>query len=66
MQEQVEAVWKVTARLPERQRKVFLLRFVEEMALHEIADVTGLKEGAVKVHLFRALRSVRGRMGRFR
>ncbi len=66
VKEQVAAVWSATARLPERQRTVFLLRYVEEMQLLEIAAVTGLKEGAVKVHLFRALRSVRAHVGRLR
>jgi RNA polymerase sigma-70 factor, ECF subfamily len=62
--EQVEAIWKVAARLPERQRTVFLLRFVEDMDLLEIAAVTQLKEGTVKTHLFRALNSVRSAMER--
>jgi|SRR5579863_5121738 len=66
VQEQVDAVWTATGRLPERQRTVFLLRYVEEMELLEIAAVTGLKEGAVKVHLYRALRSVRAQVGRLR
>jgi RNA polymerase sigma-70 factor (ECF subfamily) len=66
VKEQVEAVWNATARLPDRQRTVFLLRYVEEMELLEIAAVTGLKEGAVKVHLYRALRSVRAHVGRLR
>ena len=66
VQEQVDAVWSATARLPERQRTVFVLRYVEEMELLEIAAVTGLKEGAVKVHLYRALRSVRAYVGRLR
>jgi RNA polymerase sigma-70 factor, ECF subfamily len=66
VQEQVDAVWSATARLPPRQRTVFLLRYVEEMELLEIAAVTGLKEGAVKIHLYRALRSVRTHVGRLR
>ena len=66
VQEQVDAVWNATARLPDRQRTVFLLRYVEEMELLEIAAVTGLKEGAVKVHLYRALRAVRAHVGRLR
>jgi RNA polymerase sigma-70 factor (ECF subfamily) len=60
--QQVTAVWAVTATLPERQRTVFLLRFVEEMDLLEIAAATGMAEGTVKAHLFRALRTVRERM----
>ena len=57
--EQIEAIWKAAARLTERQRTVFLLRFVEDLELMEIADVTGLSEGTVKSHLFRALNTVR-------
>jgi RNA polymerase sigma-70 factor, ECF subfamily len=60
--EQVQAIWKVVARLSERQRTVFLLRFVEELELLEIASVTGMKEGTVKTHLFRALQSVRAKL----
>jgi RNA polymerase sigma-70 factor (ECF subfamily) len=60
--EQVEAVWRVVEGLSGRQRTVFLLRFVEDMELGEIAEVTGMKEGTVKVHLFRALRAVRQRV----
>jgi RNA polymerase sigma-70 factor, ECF subfamily len=62
--EQLEAVWQATGRLPERQRTVFLLRFVEDMDVLEIAAATGMAEGTVKVHLFRALRAVRERIGR--
>jgi RNA polymerase sigma-70 factor (ECF subfamily) len=57
--EQVEAIWSAAASLSERQRTVFLLRFVEDMDLLEIAAVTGMKEGTVKTHLFRAVQSVR-------
>jgi RNA polymerase sigma-70 factor, ECF subfamily len=60
--EQVKAVWDATAWLSERQRTVFLLRFVEDMELLEIAEATGLKEGTVKIHLFRALQAVRERV----
>jgi RNA polymerase sigma-70 factor (ECF subfamily) len=63
VKEQVENVWRATAKLSERQRTVFLLRFVEEMALFEIAAVTGMKIGTVKAHLFRAVQSVREQMG---
>jgi RNA polymerase sigma-70 factor (ECF subfamily) len=63
LREQVEAVWTAARSLPERQRTVFLLRFVEDMDLLEIAAATGMKEGTVKTHLFRALKNVRERMG---
>ena len=62
VQEQVNAIW-AAAGLSARQRTVFLLRFVEDMDVLEIAEVTGMKEGTVKTHLFRALQSVRARLG---
>ena len=63
LKQQVHAVWQAAAELPERQRTVFLLRFVEDMDLLEIAAVTQLSEGTVKTHLFRALQAVRERLG---
>ncbi len=60
--QQVAAMWTAVSELAEGQRTVFLLRFVEDMDILEIAAATGLKEGTVKAHLFRALRSVRARM----
>jgi RNA polymerase sigma-70 factor (ECF subfamily) len=62
--EAVDSVWRAAAKLPEKQRTVFLLRFVEEMELLEIAAATGLKEGTVKIHLHRALDAVRKRLGK--
>jgi RNA polymerase sigma-70 factor (ECF subfamily) len=61
--EQIEAIWSAAGRLPERQRTVFLLRFVEDMDILEIASVCEMKEGTVKTHLFRALQAVREEMG---
>ena len=57
--ERLAAIWSAVARLSGRQRTVFLLRFVEDMDLLEIAAITGMKEGTVKTHLFRALQSMR-------
>ncbi len=61
--EQVRGIWNAAGQLPERQRTVFLLRFVEDMELLEIAAATGMKEGTVKTHLFRALNQVREILG---
>lgn len=60
--EEVQAVWRAADQLSEQQRAVFLLRFVEEMELSEIASVLGLQVGTVKSHLFRALQSVRAQL----
>jgi RNA polymerase sigma-70 factor, ECF subfamily len=64
--QQVKSVWKAAALLPEKQRTVFLLRFVEDMDILEIAAATGMKEGTVKTHMFRALQAVRERLGQSR
>jgi RNA polymerase sigma-70 factor (ECF subfamily) len=50
--------------LPERQKTAFLLRFIEEMRLEEIAGVMGLETGTVKAHLSRAVKAVRIACGR--
>lgn len=62
--QQLASVWEASGKLPERQRTVFLLRFVEDMDLLEIAAAMGLSEGTVKVHLFRALNSVREKVAK--
>ena len=61
--EQVTHVWRAVETLSERQRTVFLLRFVDELDLREIAETTGMSEGTVKAHLSRALARVRKEFG---
>lgn len=57
--EEIQAVWDATRNLSEKQRTVFLLRFVEDLDILEIAKATSLSESAVNVHLFRAVRAIR-------
>jgi len=59
-QERVREIWKSVEKLSRQQRSVFLLRFVEEMELSEIAETTGMNISTVKSHLYRALNIVRG------
>jgi RNA polymerase sigma-70 factor (ECF subfamily) len=54
-------VWESVAQLSERQRNVFLLRFLDELELSEIAAITGLPVSTVKTHLYRALATIRAR-----
>ena len=61
--EQIQAVWEATKTLSDRQRTVFLLRFLEDLDIPEIALSTGLTEGAVSVHLFRAVRRIQKCLG---
>jgi len=59
VREQLLKVWDAVDKLPGKQRSVFLLRFVEEMELPEIAAAMGLHVGTIKSHLHRALAAVR-------
>ncbi|HXH07290.1 MAG TPA: sigma-70 family RNA polymerase sigma factor [Vicinamibacterales bacterium] len=58
-QEQRRRLTAALARLPERQRAVFLLSQVEGYTAREVAELTGLSESTVRVHLFRAIRRLR-------
>ena len=49
-------------RLSDKQRMVFQLKVFQEMSIPEIAAATGMAEGTVKSHLFRATQSVRDQL----
>lgn len=57
--QQMAQVWASVEKLSARQRTVFLLRFVDELELAEIAEATGMTLPTVKSHLYRALDNVR-------
>ncbi len=57
--EQVEAVHRCVDLLPELQKKVFILRYFQEMKLEEIAEMENCSLGTVKTSLFRATHAVR-------
>jgi len=61
--DRVAAVWRAVESLSAQQRTVFVLRFVEEMELDEIAGTIGMNLSTVKSHLYRALAIIRERMG---
>jgi RNA polymerase sigma-70 factor (ECF subfamily) len=56
-------VTEAVAGLPDRQRLVFTLSQVDEQTPAEIAAATGMSAATVRVHLFRALRKLRGILG---
>ena len=58
LRDEARAAGDAVGRLPDDRRRVVVLRFVEEMSAAEIAGVLGRTEGAVRVLLHRALRSV--------
>lgn len=57
--EQREQVAAAVDRLPERQRTVFMLTHYGDHSTREVADVMGLSEATVRVHLFRAVHKLR-------
>ena len=57
--EQVQQIWQAVERLSATQRTIFLLRFIEEIELSEIAQVMNMPLPTVKSHLYRALGHVR-------
>ena len=61
--ERVAAVWRAVETLSGRQRSIFLLRFVEELELPEIAETMQLNVNTVKSHLYRALSAVKRQIG---
>ena len=61
--DEAAAAWQAVARLPADRRRALVLRFVEEMSTAEIAGILGRSEGAVRVLIHRALRSVARELG---
>jgi RNA polymerase sigma-70 factor (ECF subfamily) len=62
--DEAAAAWRAVGRLPADRRRAVVLRFVEEMSTAEIAGVLGRSEGAVRVLIHRALRTVAHDLGR--
>ena len=56
-------VTQAVAGLPDRQRLVFTLCHLDEQSPAEISAATGMSQATVRVHLFRALRKLRGVLG---
>jgi RNA polymerase sigma-70 factor (ECF subfamily) len=60
--EEAGQVWAAVDLLSAQQRAVFVLRFMDEMNIEQIAEATCLRPGTVKAHLFRAISAVRQRL----
>jgi RNA polymerase sigma-70 factor, ECF subfamily len=60
--ERKATLFQHVGRLPEEQRRVVVLRFVEEKSIKEVAREIRKTEGAVKQLQFRALTTLRARM----
>lgn len=61
--EQQVMLFQLVERLPEMQRQVIELRFVEQRSVQEVAEVLGKSEGAIKQLQHRALETLRAEWG---
>lgn len=59
-EERRQQLMGAVAELPERQRMVFMLSHFDGRSSREVSTMTGLNESTVRVHLFRAIRRLRG------
>ncbi|MBI3636160.1 MAG: sigma-70 family RNA polymerase sigma factor [Candidatus Rokubacteria bacterium] len=59
----MKRVWDAAGALPPRQRAVLHLQVREEMSTEDVATVLECSEATVRVHLHRALMTLRGRLG---
>ena len=57
-----EQVMAAVNKLPARQRLVFMLCHYSDHSTRDVAEMTGLNESTVRVHLFRAIRKLRTAM----
>ena len=64
--EKIDAIRRCVATLPDLQKKVFILRYFQELKLEEIAEMEGCSLGTVKTSLFRATQTVRRSVRRSR
>ena len=61
--ERVEMIRSTLEKLSEKQRSIFLMKFVEDLDLSEISEVMGMPVQTVKTHLYRAVAAIRDKFG---
>jgi RNA polymerase sigma-70 factor (ECF subfamily) len=64
--ERVDEIRRCVDSLPDLQKKVFILRYFQELKLEEIADVESCSLGTIKTSLFRATHALKRTLRRSR
>ncbi len=54
---------RLTRQLPRKEREVFILRYVDQLGIREIAETLKNNESTVKTHLYRALKKFKQTSG---
>ena len=54
-----EAIHSAMEKLSKQQRSIFVLRYLQDFSVREVAEITGLSENSVKTHTARALQTMR-------
>lgn len=57
--QKIEAIGDAMDTLSQNQRTAFVLRYLHDFSVQEVADAMGCASGTVKSHLFRALQAMR-------
>jgi RNA polymerase sigma-70 factor (ECF subfamily) len=61
--ERVALIQSSLDKLSDKQRSVFLMKFVEDLDLPEIAEIMSMPLQTVKTHLYRAIAAIRDKFG---
>jgi RNA polymerase sigma-70 factor (ECF subfamily) len=61
--ERVELIQSTLDKLSEKQRSIFLMKFIEDLDLTEIGEIMDMPLQTVKTHLYRAVAAIRDRFG---
>ena len=56
--QEIEELRKSLSRLKDDYQEILILRHVEDLSMQEIAEITGKKEGAIRVQLHRAVKAL--------
>jgi len=60
--EERDLIWRRVSELPDAQREVVVLRYIKELSIDEIANITKRTKGAVRIQLHRARSRLRRQM----